>query len=110
MPLIKPRTERLDGAENPRKAGAFYDAIAVITILAGLLAAWMLGVNEAPGSAIFAAIGGIVSGMLIHTSAIAMRWLAAMYELASRGFEPEATARQSPPVTADSGRAHRRAA
>ena len=85
--------------------------MALLVLIAGVLIALILAGNGAGGQAVLTGLVALVVAASIHTSAVAMRWMAAMYELASRGFEPiAAPTSEGRPEDLSSGRSHRRAA
>ncbi|GIE94881.1 hypothetical protein [Paractinoplanes rishiriensis] len=79
------------GADLPRNAAVVFEVISWITVAVCLLAGLVFASQGGPGVivGITVVLSGFVSAALFRAIAIAMRWMAAMYELASRGFEPE---------------------
>ncbi len=78
-----------DGSRNPRRAATVFDVIAALTIVVGVLVALSAGASDGGPATIITGVAAILAGLLIHTVAIAMRWLAAMYELASQAASAE---------------------
>lgn len=83
-----PKSEARAGSQAPRSAATFFDVIAIITLAVGVLAALGLGGDDQPATAIVVALSAALSAMLIRVWAVVLRWLAVMYELAARGFQP----------------------
>jgi len=79
----------VDGADNPRKLATWLDVIAVLIVIVGLLAAVSLALHGLGSVVFYAAVTAIVSAVSTHALAVGLRWLASMYDLAARGFEPE---------------------
>ena len=89
-----------DGVDAPTSAAQFFDVAAVLTVLAGVLVAVLLVMGSQEGTpgwplAVGVAVPCLLSGLLLRGAAVALRWLAAMYQLSAG----EATGLLTPPPT-----------
>lgn len=97
-----------DGVDAPTSVAQLFDAAAVLTVLAGVLVAVLLVMGSEEGApgwplAVGVAVPCLLSALLLRGAAVALRWLAAMYQLSAGA----ATGLLTPPEPIDGATAQR---